>query len=47
MRGRRKIPMNKVANVRVWEEYKRLCDEDRVVDMEAAGISSAAGVEEG
>ena len=39
--------MNKVANVRVWEEYKRLCDEDRVVDMEAAGISSAGGVEEG
>ena len=39
--------MNKVANVRVWEEYKLRCDKDMGVDVEAAGICSADGVEEG
>ena len=46
-RNKREITMNKVANVRVWEEYRKRCDRDARVDMEAAGICSANGVEEG
>merc|ERR1711954_190864 len=46
-RERREIPLNKIANVRVWEEYKRLCDEDGIMDAEAAGIWRSDGVEDG